>query len=990
MTTTWPETVSRRIDDVCAQYHNDFALQDGLGNLLTYRSMMQMVDGISQELIETHSIEPGMKVAVFQEASTLWICSILAIWRVGGTYLPLNPGQSLAYLARIVNSCSPRVIICSDATERDITSLEFDASNVVNVTKTSLGPIGAAPHYANRSKGSSPAVILFSSGSTGEPKGIEICHTSIVNEAEGYKMSWGIGRPRVLQQSAYSFDVSLDQILTGLVNGGSLYIASASQRQDPREVAAVIAEQNITITIATPSEYTNWITHGSAVLSKARSWQLACVGGEHWNDNLRASLNGLGIDGLQLQNTYGPAEASLWATKALVPLDVPCPILSAGRPLPNYSIYILGSDRNVLPTGVVGEIAIGGAGIALGYYKNPRLTAAKFVHDTQAATEHVTAGWTRMYRTGDTGYLNEDGMLVFQGRLEGDSLVKLRGMLMDMEGIENSIVKASEGALARAIATVRGEGESKFIVGFVEFSPAAVGLQDPSAYLKALLDRLAIPQTMRPAILVPLAGAIPLNAHNKVDRRTIKDLPIPSSPRSQQVVGDLTPTEQALRNIWFDVLPKAMVESVFIDRNSDFFHIGGNSLLAVRLQTRIRQTLGVFVPLVAMMETSTLVGLAALVDSRIIGKSDIDWQAETALDDDISVIRISKEVVQNTLKDKGKTVLLTGGSGFTGGHILQVLAAEPTVSHVHVVAVIPRPDDDPRRHKLLSVAAKMPQKITLHTGDLSMPRLGLSESTFEALARQLDVVIHSGANRSFWAPYDALRGVNLQSTKELVRLSAQALRKHGKLVPIHFVSSGGQERFEKDQHQPPVDGSLGYLATKWASERYLEKAAAQLGVPVVIHRLKPTDLAGASNTSVEQRQRLFDDLEEIALRVGKLPREDMWAGEWDLMPVQQLARDIVREALSGTEEREEAVTPLLNSQRPRSRVFEHPGTIRIAWGEDVMPRLRAAPEYEDGAFERVPAHLWVGAAKAAGMKWQVTTMDMLLVDEKGQAAAVTR
>ncbi|KAI5206756.1 hypothetical protein E4T39_02233 [Aureobasidium subglaciale] len=460
MPLSWPETMSLRIEDMVKQYPEDLAVRDAFGLEMTYSVMQETVAKISQRILQEGAAY-GTRISVFQEPSALWICSLLAIWTLGCVYLPLDPKRGLPALSSIVASAQPGLILVSSDTVAESNALA-DKVPVVNVDRIQEGP--RVPPVQNRSKGSGVAVILFTSGSTGKPKGIEVGHAGLVNLLEGYSRSFNVERPAVLQHTTYSFDIALDQILSGLGLGGSLYVASAAERRDPRLLASAIKRMNLTYTKATPSEYVAWIDSGHDLLAQATAWERALIGGENWNDTLRLAFQNLNLPSLRLQNCYGPTESTINCAKKEIPLDQTITTLSAGTALPNTSIYILDDQLCPVPCGVLGEVVISGAGTALSYLQDPALTAEKFILDRHASQEYLASGWTRAYRTGDLGYLNNDGSLVIVGRINGDTQVKLRGVRIELEDIESNIVKTSGGAISRATAsnaTELTETESK-------------------------------------------------------------------------------------------------------------------------------------------------------------------------------------------------------------------------------------------------------------------------------------------------------------------------------------------------------------------------------------------------------------------------------------------------------------------------------------------------------------------------------------------------
>lgn len=953
----WPGTISTKIDEISAQFSEDAALIDE-SSKFTYKSMNRLMDQITEELIEG-GVKAGDKVGIFQQPSALWVCSMLAIWRAGAVYVPLDPRNGVPRLASTVGVVEPRAIIHDDRNSKDVAALSAPANaTIVNVNDVRKKDASVS-RRPNLSSIKSSAMIVSSSGSTGVPKCIEILHSSLANLFEGDSHIWKLGRANVLQQSAYSFDLSMDQILTSLVNGGTLYVASEEERTHPELIANVITKNNINYTTATPSEYSNWIGYAATTLSKASSWRIANIAGEGWNSTLRDSFVNLKLPELTIKNCYGPAEATVWATRTPVPYPGKGTVIPAGTALPNYSAYIIDKKGNVVPTGVQGEILIGGAGTAAGYYRNPELTKEKFTTDKYATEAHIAKGWNRAYKTGDKGYMAEDGTVVVQGRISGDTQIKLRGFRIELEDIETTIVHASRGVLSRVVANVRGEGPASYLVAFAEFADGYPA-EEQDIYLSKLISKLPLPQYMRPNMMVPIAN-IPVNSHNKVNRLAIATLPLRTASADNGDNAELSETSKTIRDIWVEILPESIMQNTTLNASSDFFVLGGNSLLTVRLQSRLREIYGVFVPLIKIMEASTLAGLGETLDE--LANTELNWDVETALSEEmLNVSPVDASTARPKTSDL--TVILTGVSGFIGRHLLERLIGDKNVSAIHCVAVRNIEMDSPSRQKMKALIAST-DKVQLHAGDLSEPRLGLSEAEFETLSKKADMIVHSGANRSFWSAYDMVRAPNVQSTKELALMAAIALRDSKKVVPFHFMSGSEDAGIE-----PSTDGSNGYVASKWVSEQFLQRFSDKLGVPVHVHRQLP--VPEGRTAQGEELDSILQEFVDVAAKMPELPNPDTWRGYYDLIPADRLSDDVV----------DLAMTALASNDSTFSK-HSHYSSVRMDIGE-VVKKIDSLDEYKNTDRPLIPAHIWVGKAKIAGFRYQFSTMKMSLQDAEGK------
>ena len=757
---------------------------------------------------------------------------------------------------------------------------------------------------------------------------------------------------------------------TGLVNGGMVYIVPWDKRGNPLEITNIIQQHAITYTKATPSEYSLWMQYGGDNLKRASAWRFAFGGGEPLTTTVTQEFADLGLSQLHVFNSYGPTEISISSTKMEIPYREKQTLENMGRipcgfSLPNYYTYIVDEQMRPLPAGMPGELCLGGAGVSRGYLNNKKLTNQHFVPNPFATQEDIAHGWTRMYRSGDIGHLNESGAMIFHNRIAGDTQVKIRGLRIELSDIESNIVSAAGGALREAVVTLR-EGDPEFLVAHVVFVEKHT-ITDKELFLEQLLNHLPVPQYMVPVIAIAL-DELPLNNHSKVDRKAVKRMPLPKVAESVYVDAGLTETMVQLRALWEDVLGKSIKNLGFdITPSSSFFLVGGNSLLIIRLQSRIRQAFNVAVPLIDLLGANTLSQMARKIEETA-NVSLIDWEDETAppaipsFFTDVSTAHLTHD------RSKAKTVLVTGATGFLSKYLLTQLVARPDIDTIHCVAV-----RNPT--KLL-----LSPKIVCHPGDLSTLLFGLSEDEFRTLSGQIDVILHMGAARSFWDNYNILRPSNVHPTKELVKLAAP------RRVPIHYTSSGSVLRHQDIEapardavsaanHLPPSDGTDGYTATRWASERILERSAIDLGVPSFVYRFVP------AVTQERAPQEVLEEFVRCVDATSAMPDASGWAGRLDMISAEQTARWLCEATLDNNNNN-------TNTNRPASGTqFTHyEGRVTVTEAE-----LTAYIEQQRGdreGLERVPLLQWIGRIKKAGFRFFLASHEATLEKSvDGQAGA---
>ncbi|KAI9151431.1 lovastatin nonaketide synthase [Paramyrothecium foliicola] len=934
----WPATLPHRIDQVSQQNPGKIALVDDSGESLTYADMIKRVEAIA-EFLQGSGVGAGSRVLVFQTAASDWVCSMLAIMRLGAIYVPLDLRNPLPRLSAVAVDCEPAAVLVDSTTVQDVPQLNVPEAVTIDVSTVGRQPLAQVDNVASAE---SPAAILYTSGSTGTPKGIKVTHAGLRNEIEGYTKTWKLGAERVLQQSAFTFNHSSDQIYTGLVNGGTVHIVPSYQRGDPLSITELMKKYSITYTKATPSEYLLWMQFGGENLKHATSWRAAFGGGESMSALVTDQFAALELPQLRVYNSYGPTEISISSTKmelkyrdhdAMSGGRIPC-----GYSLPNYFTYVVDEQLKPVPAGMPGELCIGGAGVSQGYFKNKELTDKHFLANPFATPEDITNGWTRMYRTGDIGHLREDGAMVFHSRMNGDNQVKIRGLRIELDDIESNILATAGGALREAVVTLR-EGDPGLLVAHVVFSPNHE-TADKEAFLANVLSRLPVPQYMVPALAIPL-DKLPLTNHSKVDRKAIAAMPLPVRAKSAEVDEVLSATMEQLKQVWEEVLGNKEL-GLNIGSSTDFFLVGGNSLLVIRLQARIRRMFNVTIPLADLLAANTLGQMAQKVDDSIKVEL-IDWQQETVpptIPSFLDNVRGHPVGSQET-----KTVLVTGATGFLAKRLLPQLIQDPTIGIIHAVAMRDKQSDGPR----LPVS----DKIVQHTGDLTSSLLGLSEQKFLSLAGSVDVILHMGAARSFWDNYHVLRATNVDATRELIKLATP------RKIPIHYMSSiGVMPRGTKDEtsaaaYPPPMDSSGGYIATRWASEQILERSSRTLGVPTWIHRFLPS----AQSPSPKEVLDEFVSLVDVS---NIMPDMAGWEGRMDMTDAVEAAKNLRNALLQPVE-----------GGKAKFTHHESDIVVQVADLRNYLKKQRG-----NSGFETMPGLQWIGRIKSLGFDYLLTGQDV--------------
>jgi amino acid adenylation domain-containing protein len=529
----------------------------------------------------------GELVGIAMPRSLDMLVAVLAVLRAGAAYVPLDPAFPAQRLSRMVErSGLVRVIAAKDAMPAALEGcncLSVDELEAVGDDDAVLPGVGP----------DDLAYVLYTSGSTGEPKGVRVLHRNLVNLLCAMRESPGFARDDVIcAATTLSFDIAVLELYLPLLCGGRLVIANEDEHRDPEALCRLIERRGCTVFQATPSMM-------ALVQDVGRADMLAplrlLVGGEPLPLPLARRLAG---QCRGLWNMYGPTETTVWSSVGHIGPDAT--VVSLGRPIARTRLYVLDARRRPALPHTIGEIWIGGAGVADGYLHRPDLTAERFVPDPFAADG------SRMYRTGDLGRLH-DGRLYFHGRV--DDQVKLRGHRIEPGDIE--AVVAGEAGVAECAAALRRleNGDDALVLYVATDRPAA----DLVPALRTRLA-LALPAYMQPQYIETLAR-LPKTPNGKIDRRA---LPAPSMDDAAQAPGRAprNALERELCEQW-----RRLLQCGPVGVDDDFFTLGGSSLLAVRMFAALHRRHGVDLPLATLLERPTVAALAEALSAEIAGKA---------------------------------------------------------------------------------------------------------------------------------------------------------------------------------------------------------------------------------------------------------------------------------------------------------------------------------------------------------------------------------
>ncbi|WP_313455215.1 non-ribosomal peptide synthase/polyketide synthase [Pseudomonas sp.] len=559
------QTVHALIERQAARTPQAAALvQDG--QVLSYGELNRSANRLAHHLL-SRGVALGERVAVCLPRNVDRLVAMLAVLKTGAAYVPVDPDYPAERIAYLLHDSAPALVLTDAQTQ----GLVGATAQLALHGQAWQAQPDSDPQVAGLTA-ERLAYVIYTSGSTGQPKGVMVEHATLVNLVHWHCEAFAVGAGcHTSSVAGFGFDAVAWEVWPALCAGAVLHLP-------PAHIAGEHVDELLDWWLQQPLQVSFLPTPvAEQALRRERqhpTLRTLLVGGDRLRQFEREP-------GFALVNNYGPTEATVVATSAVLQ---PGAALHIGRPIANTQVYVLDEQRQPVPVGAVGELYIAGAGVARGYLNRPQLTAERFVADPFSG-----AAGGRMYRSGDLVRWNADGTLHYLGR--NDDQVKIRGVRVELGEIE--AVLAAQPGVAAAVVLVRDE---RLLAWFTEIAPVQVDA------LRAAL------QSCLPAHLLPLAftrlAALPLTAHGKLDRKALPD-PDPQALAGQAYQAPQGPVETALAQVWAQMLT---VERV--GRHDNFFELGGHSLLAVNLTARLRQQ-GLHVDVRTLFGQPTIAALAA-------------------------------------------------------------------------------------------------------------------------------------------------------------------------------------------------------------------------------------------------------------------------------------------------------------------------------------------------------------------------------------------
>lgn len=781
------------------------------GSSMTYREFDDATNRLAH-LLTRHGVKPGSTVVLLFSRCREAVVAMAAVLKAGAAYIPIDPSLPVARVETMLADATPVVAVTTGELR---TRLDGYGLTVIDVDdhRLSTCPTTSPPAPS----ADDVAYILYTSGTTGTPKGVAITHRNLTQMVAAMKPSlpdnlvWA-------QCHSYGFDVSVWEVWGTLLCGGRLVVVPESVAASPVELAELLVTEKVTVLEQNPSAAAVLPQHGLESVALV-------VGGEA----CPAAVVDRWAPGRLMVNAYGPTETTVNATRS-APLTAGSGAPPIGSPLSGAALFVLDAWMRPVAPGAVGELYVAGQGVGVGYWRRSGLTAARFV-----ACPFGGPG-ARMYRTGDLVFWGADGQLQYVGR--ADEQVKIRGYRIELGDVATAL--AGLDGIEQAVVVAREDRPGdKRLVGYV------TGAADPTETRRALAELL--PPYMVPAAIVVL-DALPLTVNSKLD---IRALPAPEYEHTRYCPPDNV-IEEILVGIYAQILGHQRV-----GLDDSFFDLGGDSIQAMRVVSEINTALDSHLSVRALLDAPSVRGLSRQIIAPTQSPADVVHARDLTLDKFIDAATLACAPSLPGPSGEVRTVLLTGATGFLGRYLTLQLLEQMEQVDGKLICLVRAASDHDARHRLRATFDSGDPQLLRHfdelavehlvvvAGDKGEANLGLGPQAWQRLADTVDLIVDSAAVVNAALPYSELFGPNVIGTAELIRIALTT-----KLKMFAFVSTatvGAQIEpsvFREDADIRVIsptrttDGGLavGYGNSKWAGEVLLREANDLCGLRVAVFR----------------------------------------------------------------------------------------------------------------------------------------------------------
>ena len=832
-----------------------------------------------------HGVSPDDRVGVYMETCSEYIVACIGTLKAGAAFMPMALESPSNLLGSMVAEARPKVVITkqqhlskfSEVTGMTILPIDSDRS-WESFDAESHGPHIAADNLA---------FVPYTSGTTGDPKGVMQTHGSVISSYFArYKFSSYQAGDRVACNIFFIWE-----FLRPLLRGATVYVIPDEVIFLPRALTAYISEHRISEILLTPSLLQGILNSADRKVLRAESASLRVVwlNGEVVPTSLSEQASDIFPDSTRLFNTYSISETHDVCTVELrdVSLDGRdvCPV---GLPMDGVAVQVLPEGGSGTAPFGIGELYIGGSGLARGYLGRPDLDRQRFVH----------VDGERYYSSGDLAEIDGQGMITIIGR--NDSMVKIRGYTVYLGAIEE-MLRSHCGVLDTVVAVEAEDETNKRLVAYVVREPGATWRVDArsgaSRDLRNLLERY-LPHYMVPSRFLEL-DALPINQQTgKLDRKAL-----PAPRKVKPVAMDRTQLPEhasaaerrsALRELWSEALD---IDSDSLDADWNFFDLGGHSLTGLGLTLGMERAFGIKLQGTEIYEYPTINELAAYLGDRgSYMDSKVSLADDARLDPDV----VPPGRLGCTRLTEASSVFVTGATGFLGCFLLDELLRSTDDNTKFYCLVRSRDSGEDRQNTRVLEALKfyglpgqsLQDRIVPVTGDLTQSQFGLESDRYHQLSEEIDLIFHCAASVNYVYPYPAIKAHTVGGTVEVIKFACSVKTKAMQYISSNGVFPGGDETPYLENSQ--IDGFVdrmegGYNQAKWVAERLVWSAMSR-GLPVCIFR--PGNIGHHSGTGVVNPNDFQTLIIKACLRSGCAPLAPDW--RFEMTPVDFLTTAIAK------------------------------------------------------------------------------------------------
>ncbi|CCH32569.1 amino acid adenylation domain-containing protein [Actinosynnema sp. NPDC047251] len=787
--------------------------------VVSYRELAESAGRIAAWL-SCRGVGRGDLIPLVGERSVDLIAATVGVSQCGAAYVPVDAAYPAERRESMIAQCRPKAVLSAACGVDDNIGAAVDVRTILAEARDPRpGPVEIG--------GGDSVYVIFTSGTTGVPKGVVVEHRALARLIEWHNRRFAMGPDcRSTLMVGVGFDVSQWEIWSALTSGATIHVVDEEVRAEPAALLDFYAEHGLTHAYAPTA-----LVHGLADAPQPSSLRLRYLfcAGEKLHPLATAHLP------YKLVDYYGPTEATIYATYRVVPPHSEHEPSSIGVPVADTEAFVLDDVLDDVPPGDVGELCLAGAGLARGYLGSPRLTARRFVHSRRLGR--------RLYRTGDLARRLPDGTLQFVGRR--DEQIKIRGYRVEPGDVEAALLK-HPGVRAAAVVAEADEEAAQRLFAFLVPGDPAEAEDRLVADVRAGLRR-ELPDFMRPAVY-RLLTELPTAASGKTDYPALRQLTTTEEPSEEDEEDEDrfdNDVERGIASVWCEVLGHRHFSA-----DDDFAEVGGNSMLVASTVEQISARTGMKTRIRDLYEFPSVRALATELRKR--ATQDVpggDGEPVHELQRDIQLppgFAVTGNFDPDVLT-RPRHILLTGATGFVGIHLLAELLAT-TRAHLHLPV---RGSDAAHVTDRLRRVARRYQvdldldRISVHPADLAEPRWGVADEDYRRLTEQVDVVYHSASAVNFIQPYSYLKRDNVDGLRQVVAFAAEGRTKALILLSTISVFSWGhlftgktrmREDDDIDQNLPAVSTDLGYVRSKWVMEKIAD-LAAERGLPLMTFRL---------------------------------------------------------------------------------------------------------------------------------------------------------